>query len=789
MFTNYLKAYLRNLWKNRTYTFLNIIGLAVGITCSTLIFLWIEDEFNWNHQFANRDYLYQIEGNQTYGGTTYTFSATPGPLAPSMKADIPGIANTARFSWPDRSLFSLDNKPIYEEGQYCDPAFLMMFNLDFIEGNPATALGDIHSLVITREMARAFFGNTEPLGKTLKMDNADPYTITAVIKDLPANTSFSFHWLGNYQAFYQKNQWLQYWGSNGLMTFVELKPSGSPTAINKVLTHYVQDKAPGTVMKPFLFPMSQWRLYASFKDGKQDAANGRIQYVRIFTLIAWIILIIACINFMNLATASSERRAREVGVRKVLGAGKGKLVGQFIGESILMSFLAVIVSIGLTALALPAFNTLVEKELSLGLLNPVHLTALLAIGLICGLLAGSYPSFYLSSFNPVQVLKGLKLKAAGGAVFIRKALVIVQFATSIVFIITTVIIYQQLQYVQHREMGYEKDGLLYMTLQGKMGDHFAAIRNDLVHTGFVKDATLSNHTVLALYSNTGDFDWPGKDPNKQVLTTMENASPQYLSTMGMQLAAGRNFHEIAAQDSNNIIINEAFAHIISKDNVIGSLITRNNGQEKYRVVGVVKDFVYNDMYQGPAPLILFCSPANTSFLTVRLKTGADVPKALAAIGSVIKTNNPGYPFEYKFVDAEFENQFKTETLTGRLSGIFAALAVFISCLGLFGLAGYAAERRTKEIGVRKVLGASITGLTSLLSADFLKLVLISWVIATPIAVLIMQNWLKSYAYRTGISWVVFVMAGAGALVIALLTVSFITIKASLANPIKSLRTE
>jgi putative ABC transport system permease protein len=789
MFTNYLKAYLRNLWKNRTYTFLNIIGLAVGITCSTLIFLWIEDEFNWNHQFANRDYLYQIEGNQTYGGTTYTFSATPGPLAPSMKADIPGIANTARFSWPDRSLFSLDNKPIYEEGQYCDPAFLMMFNLDFIEGNPATALGDIHSLVITREMARAFFGNTDPLGKTLKMDNADPYTITAVIKDLPANTSFSFHWLGNYQAFYQKNQWLQYWGSNGLMTFVELKPSGSPTAINKVLTHYVQDKAPGTVMKPFLFPMSQWRLYASFKDGKQDAANGRIQYVRIFTLIAWIILIIACINFMNLATASSERRAREVGVRKVLGAGKGKLVGQFIGESILMSFLAVIVSIGLTALALPAFNTLVEKDLSLGLLNPVHLTALLAIGLICGLLAGSYPSFYLSSFNPVQVLKGLKLKTAGGAVFIRKALVIVQFATSIVFIITTVIIYQQLQYVQHREMGYEKDGLLYMTLQGKMGDHFAAIRNDLVHTGFVKDATLSNHTVLALYSNTGDFDWPGKDPNKQVLTTMENASPQYLSTMGMQLAAGRNFHEIAAQDSNNIIINEAFAHIISKDNVIGSLITRNNGQEKYRVVGVVKDFVYNDMYQGPAPLILFCSPANTSFLTVRLKTGADVPKALAAIGSVIKTNNPGYPFEYKFVDAEFENQFKTETLTGRLSGIFAALAVFISCLGLFGLAGYAAERRTKEIGVRKVLGASITGLTSLLSADFLKLVLISWVIATPIAVLIMQNWLKSYAYRTGISWVVFVMAGAGALVIALLTVSFITIKASLANPIKSLRTE
>ncbi len=344
-----------------------------------------------------------------------------------------------------------------------------MFNLNFVEGNPATALGDIHSLVINQEMATAFFGDTDPLGKTLKMDNADPYTITAVIKDLPANTSFQFHWLGNYQAFYQKNQWLQYWGSNGLMTFVELKPSANTTAINKVLTHYVQDKAPGTVMKPFLFPMRQWRLYSSFKDGKQDAANGRIQYVRIFTLIAWIILIIACINFMNLATASSERRAREVGVRKVLGAGKGRLIGQFIGESILMSFLAVFVSIGLTALALPAFNTLVEKDLSLALLNPVHLTALLAIGLICGLLAGSYPSFYLSSFNPVSVLKGLKLKAAGGAVFIRKALVIIQFATSIVFIVTTVIIYQQLQYVQHRQMGYEKEGSAVHDAAGQNG--------------------------------------------------------------------------------------------------------------------------------------------------------------------------------------------------------------------------------------------------------------------------------------------------------------------------------
>jgi putative ABC transport system permease protein len=789
MFKNYLKSYLRNLWKNRTYTFLNIAGLAVGITCSTLIFLWIEDEFNWDHQFAKKHYLYQVEDNQTYDGTTYTFSATPGPLAPGMKADIPGIAATSHLTWTNKTLFSLNDKPLYEEGNFCDASFLSMFNLNFTEGNPATALGDIHSLVISRSMATAFFGAADPLGKTLRMNNADQYTITGVFDDLPQNTSFRFHWLGNYQAFYKDNQWLQQWGTNGIMTFVELKPSADPVAINKLLTNYVQTKSPGAAMKGFIFPMSDWRLYSSFKNGKQDPSNGRIQYVRIFTIIAWIILLIACINFMNLATASSERRAREVGVRKVLGAGKGKLVGQFIGESLLMAFLAVIVSIGLTVLALPAFNSLVEKQLSLGLLNPVHLAGLLAIGLLCGLLAGSYPSFYLSSFNPVSVLKGLKLKTAGGAVYIRRGLVILQFATSIVFIITTIIIYQQLQYVRHREMGYQKQGLFYMQVQGKMNEHFAAIRNDLIQTGFVSDATLSSNPVLQLGSNTGDFDWAGKDPNKQVLITVENASPQYISTMGMQLTAGRDFHEIAAQDSNSVIINETLAHIINKGSAVGSLITRNEGKDKYRVIGVIKDFVYNDMYQSAAPLMLFCDPNNTFVMSVRLKTNANVPKALAATGQVLKSDNPGYPFEYKFVDEEFENQFKTETLTGQLSGLFAALAIFISCLGLFGLAGYAAERRTKEIGVRKVLGASVLKLTSLLSRDFLMLVLISCVIAFPTAGLISHNWLKSYAYRTDISWVVFIMAGAGALLIALMTVSFITIRASLANPIKSLRTE
>ncbi|HEV2353333.1 MAG TPA: FtsX-like permease family protein, partial [Puia sp.] len=472
-----------------------------------------------------------------------------------------------------------------------------------------------------------------------------------------------------------------------------------------------------------------------------------------------------------------------------LGAGKSNLVGQFIGESILMAYLAVIVSVGLTLLALPAFNGLVEKHLSLDLLDPLHLLSLLAIGLICGLLAGSYPSFYLSSFNPVSVLKGLKWKTGGGAVFVRRGLVVLQFATSIVFIITTIIIYQQLTYVRHRDLGYEKAGLLYASLNGDMAQHFTTIRNDLIGTGYVKDAALSRSSILQLGSNTGGFDWPGKDPTKEVLITVENVSPEYLPTMEISLAGGRNFHEIASQDSNSVIINEALAHIISKGSAVGGLITDNNGQEKWHVIGVIKDFVYNNMYQSAAPLMLFCDPANTSFLTIRLKANADVARAIAAIGSVVKRANPAYPFEYHFVDEQFEKQFATENLTGRLSGVFAALAVFISCLGLFGLAGYAAERRTKEIGVRKVLGASVLLLTSLLSRDFVRLVLLACLLAFPVAGVLMHHWLSSYAYRTGIDWTVFILSGAGAIAIALLTVSYITIKASLANPVRSLRTE
>ena len=449
--------------------------------------------------------------------------------------------------------------------------------------------------------------------------------------------------------------------------------------------------------------------------------------------------------------------------------------------------ISAVFAVVLIYLSLPAFNGIVEKHLSAHATYPIHLLALLIIALFCGLIAGSYPAFYLSSFKPVNILKGIKFKNSGSAGYIRKGLVVLQFSISVILIIGTIIIYQQILHVKDRDLGYNKQDLIYTGLQGKMKQHFNTIKNDLQATGFVQNASLSQNRVLQLGSNTGDFQWEGKDPNKQVLITIEPVSPEYISTMGMKLKAGRDFYSDMKADSNNVIINESLAKIMNQKNIIGSILL-NNGA-KYTIVGVINDFVYNDMYSSAAPLIMFPDTANAYCLTMRVKPNTNLVVALPAIEKVIKADNPGYPFEYRFVDAEFEKYFKTETLIGKLAGIFSVLAIFISCLGLFGLAAYTAERRTKEIGIRKVMGASTQGLAALLSKDFLQLVAISCLIAFPIAWWAMKSWLQSYTYRIDINWTVFVMSGLLALLIAVLTVSFQAIKAAIANPVKSLRTE
>jgi ABC-type antimicrobial peptide transport system permease subunit len=464
MFANYLKTTFRNLWKNKGYSFLNIFGLAIGIACAALIFLWVEDEVNYNNYYSNKENLYKIKDHQTYDGTTFTFDATPGPLAGGIKDEIPGIKNTARYTFGNQLLFSVGEKNINELGNYVDSAFLKMFQLQFLKGNPSTAFSQLNSVVISEKMAKKFFNSTNVLGKSIKVNNKEDYIITGVVKDLPENVTVKFQWLAPFQNFENQNNWLLQWGNNGVATFVETEPNADIAAINKKLYNYLDTKAKDLTAKFEIYPMSRWRLYDSWQNGKE--VEGRIKYVKLFSLIAWIILIIACINFMNLSTARSEQRAKEVGVRKVLGAGKNNLIFQFIGESLLMALLSAIFAVILIFLALPSFNNMVEKDLTIALGNPFHTGALLLIALICGIVAGSYPAFYLSSFNPVKVLKGLKIKTSGSAGFIRKALVITQFSVSIILIISTIIIFQQLQHVKNRDLGYNKNDLIYTSLQG-----------------------------------------------------------------------------------------------------------------------------------------------------------------------------------------------------------------------------------------------------------------------------------------------------------------------------------
>jgi putative ABC transport system permease protein len=806
MFQNYLKTAFRSLLKNKVYSFLNIFGLSIGIACAGLIFLWVEDETGYDNFNKKKDQLYYVQVNQVYDTYTPTFSSSPGVLGPAMQADIPGVANTCRVTENLSSLlFTIGDKPVYAAGRYTESSLFSMFTLPFVQGNAKSAFAQLYSLVITEKTAKKFFGNDagNAIGKTVRVDNKQNYVVTGVLKDIPENSSLQFEWLSPFEIFYSQSPWAHKWGNFCLSTYVELQPGTDVTKINKTLFTYIQKKSGDEKSNahPFLFSMNDWRLYDQFDNGIQTG-GGRIEYVRLFSIIAWIILFIACINFMNLATARSEKRAREVGVRKVLGAGKKLLAAQFIGEALFMAFLAGTGSIIVMSLALPSFNLLVGKQLALALGNPLHLAALLAITLISGLVAGSYPSLYLSSFNPVFVLKGLKLKT-GSAAFIRKGLVVVQFSVSIILIISTIIIFQQIQHVKSRNLGFNKDNLIQMNLVGDMFKNYPSIKQDLINTGVIENVALADHETIYGGNNTGDIRWDGKDPNSNILISQRLVSSEYMQVTGMHLMEGRDFlptdvveltDDFKQKDSTliqKVIITESTAKLLGKGSGIGKRMQMDGQSEvvNMEVIGVIKDYVYGDMYGKSDPVIFYYLPQFTNLMYLRTKPGAGIEQVLSKIEAVMKKDNPSYPFEYSFVDDQFNRMFVSEMLISKLSRVFAALTIIISCLGLFGLAAYTAERRTKEIGIRKVLGASVSGITGLLSKDFLKLLGISAIVAFPVSWWVMHNWLQGYQYRITISWWVFVLAGLLAIVIAVLTISFQSIKAANANPVKSLRSE
>ena len=791
MFKNFINATLRSFSKNKGYSFLNIFGLAIGIACAALIFLWVEDEVNFDTFNVKKDRIYKARENQKYDTYVLTHSSTPGLMGPAIQAEVPGVANVCRTTeGTSQLLYTYNDKPVYAPTLYVEPSFFKIFTLPFIKGNAASAFSQLHTVVITEKAAKKFFGDDNNIiGKNIRVDNKQNYTVSGIIKDLPTNSSIQFECLMPFQIFFDSSPWLKRWGNNSLTTYVELKPGADVEKINKQLYDFIQKREPQNLGHVFLFGMNDWHLYNDFKEGKKTG-GGQIEYVHLFTAIAWIILFIACINFMNLATARSDKRAREVGVRKVLGAHKSSLALQFIGEAIFMSFVAAFFAVIIIILVLPAFNVLAQKQLAAGFNSGSHIAGLILITITCGVIAGSYPSLYLSSFNPVTVLKGIKLKDSGAA-YIRKGLVVLQFTASVVLIISTVIVYQQIQHIKNRQLGFDKDRLMEIGLQGDMGRNFAPIKQDMLATGLVENVALADHSLIYGGNNSSGFTWDGKAPGSEILISQRYVSPEFFETSGLKVLDGRN---LLMTDSTSkpfaTVITKSLEKFMGTGSAIGKRIHYGGDTTSAIVVGVVNDYVYGDMYGKPDPVMFFsASPQHMSVMYVKIKSQKGVEAAIAALEGVLKKENPGYPFDYRFVDDQFNQMFKSEMLVSKLSRVFASLAIIISCLGLFGLAAYTAERRIKEIGIRKVLGASVSGIAGLLSIDFLQLVLISCLIAFPLAYWLMQKWLAGYQYHINIQWWVFVAAGLASVVIALATISFQSVKAALANPVKSLRSE
>ena len=792
-----VKTTIRSLRKNKAFSALNILGLSIGIACTGLIFLWVEDELHYDSFNIKKDRLYFARVNAILNNGVFTHGSTPGIMAPSMQREIPGIANTCRTTENLRSsLFSIGDKSIYAGGKYTETSLFSMFTLPFLEGNPKAAFSQLYSLVITEKTAKKFFGNEKNvIGKKVRVDNLQDYVISGVLKDLPENSSLQFEWLAPFEIYYKQSPWAWVWGNNCLSTYVELKPGANVNDVNKKLYNYVQQKEPNSNGHVFLFGMNNWHLYGEFDNGK-PTGGGQIEYVHLFSIIAWIILFIACINFMNLATARSEKRAKEVSVRKVLGSGKKKLVMQFIGESMFLTFIAALVAIVIMSLTLKPFNILVEKNLTLGLDQPLHDGALLGIVVVCGLVAGSYPSLYLSSFNPLYVLKGIKLKT-GSAAWIRKGLVITQFTISISLIIGTIVIYQQIYHIKSRKLGFDKERLVELRMQGNMRKNYSVIKQDFISGGIAEKVSLSDHATIYGGNNTDGLSWETKPPGSKILVSWRNVGTDFFSASGIKILEGRDFNLTDTVNFDkqsyvgNIIISESFAKLLGKGSPLGKRISDEfDSTLNATVVGVVNDYVYGDMYGKPDPVIFFCiDPRFSEVMYVRTKPQINPEQMLSKMEAILKKDNPAYPFEYQFVDDQFNQMFGSEMLISKLSRLFAALAILISCLGLFGLAAYMAERRTKEIGIRKVLGASVSSVAGLLSKDFLRLILISCLLAFPAAWWIMNQWLKKYQYRIEINVWIFLIAGTLAILIALITVSFQAIKTAVANPVKSLRTE
>lgn len=793
MLRNFFKTTFRSLTKNKAFSFIKVFSLAVGLIAAVAIFLWVLDETSFDKFHANAGNIYRVMTNNTYpDGRMETYPATTALLKDAVRAEIPEVDKVALLSMETDILIGYEKNSFKEQGLYGDSSLFSIFSFPLLKGSINNPLPDNSSIVISERLAKKLFsqdprdGDHDPIGKTVEVDQTHKFIVTGVFSDVPHNSTLQFDFVLPIDLFIKENPWTQHWKSGGMQTMLTLKPGTSLENANGKMGTLVKKNCSDCTTGVFLFPYSSQRLYSEFENGK--ISGGRIEQVKLFAIIAAIILFMACINFTNLATAQAGTRSREIGVRKLIGANRSGLIGHFIFEALLMSFAGLFFAMIALQMLLPFFNEITGKSVHLDYTDPVFVGGMLVITLVCGLLAGTYPALVLSSFRPVAVLKGDLSASLSGSGF-RKALVVTQFVASIFLITGSIIIYKQIGFISNKNLGFDKENVIVIRKNDNLGKNYAAFKNDLLQLPSVKNVGFGGSNIFTVPITTTDPVWKGKPENSSITFKIFRSDEGFIPVMNIELLAGRNFSGIDNHDSANYIVNKKAMEVmgLSPENVIGADLRMWNGQGK--IIGVTNDFNNDNLRRGIEPLIFMYSKNIGSNYFIRIDGDAPVKTTLATVEKTFKKYSPAHPFEFSFLDDAYDLQYRTEAIIGKLSLIFTIVAVLISCLGLLGLAMFSAVKRTKEIGIRKVVGASVLSVVRLLSGEFLKLVVIAVVIAMPLAFLVMQRWLQDFAFRTDISIWIFISAGLLAVFIALLTISFQAIKAAVANPVKSLRTE
>ncbi|HVY76023.1 MAG TPA: ABC transporter permease [Puia sp.] len=790
MFKSYFKIAWRNLVKTRTHSFINITGLSVGLACSILIFLWVQHELSIDSFHAKGDRLYKLFEREYYQDHIDGNYDMSGLLAVELKKNIPEIEDAVMLQEENQSTtLKAGDKILKAEGSGASAGFFNMFSYPLLQGTPATALSTVNSIAISKALATRFFGSPEKaMNQVIRYNNSKDYKVTAIFDDIPDLSSRKFDYLISWEALQQEQPWTASWQSSGPLAFVLLKPGTNAAAVDKKIVHfrsrYISDSSAAYHVELGLQPYDQVYLHNHFENGR--VAGGRIAYVRLFTVIAIFILLIACINFMNLATARSVNRAKEVGVRKVIGAERPALIKQFITESLLLTACAVTIALLLAGLLLPLFNQVTREQIRLPLQQPSFWLGIIAITLLTGLIAGSYPALYLSAFNPIKVLKG-RTKLSLSAVWFRKGLVVFQFVLSMMLVIGTIIVSRQIHFIQNKNLGYDKEQLFYVPLEGRLIDQYQLFKSETLQLpGIEKVSFLSDNPVL-LDQWTNGVEWEGQDPKTLISFEHPAVNYDFVKTMGLHLVAGRDFSKDYPTDKEGFLLNETAVKDIGYSNPVGRSITVNG--KKGQIIGVIKDFNFRSLHEQVKPMVIdFSNREVYGSILLRTKAGK-TKEAIAGVERLCRQLNPEFPFTYLFADEQYQQLYNSEQVIGKLSNVFAFLAIFISCLGMLGLVIFTTEQRTKEIGIRKVLGASVSSIVQLISTDFFRLVMIAILIASPAAWWAMQTWLNNYAYKIAISWWMFAAAGGLIVSIVATTISIQSVRAALANPVRSLRSE